>query len=25
VYRSHFGGDADHAAGPSPRRRINVG
>jgi hypothetical protein len=25
VYRSHFGGDADHAAGPSPRRRLNVG
>jgi hypothetical protein len=24
VYRSYFRGDADHAAGPSPRRRINV-
>jgi hypothetical protein len=25
VYRSFFGGDEDHAAGPSPRRRITVG
>ena len=25
VYRTYFGGDADHAAGPSPRRRLNVG
>ena len=25
VYRAYFGGDADHAAGPSPRRRLNVG
>ncbi len=25
VYRSYFGGDADNAAGPSPRRRLNVG